>query len=167
LLDSFIGSVAGTPLPTMAEAILVFILYELLREAGLRLPRPIGHAISIVGGLVIGDAAVSAGLVGLPMVILIGITAISSFVIPQLYEPVTILRFAFIIIGGIFGLFGIYLGLGLLLVNLCSLRVLGIPVTSPLSPFDATALRDMAVRSSWKNLRKKTLDVSDIPGSEL
>ncbi|MEG1943669.1 MAG: spore germination protein, partial [Angelakisella sp.] len=110
LLDSFVRSVVYTPLPAMAEAIIVFVLYELLREAGLRLPRPIGHAISIVGGLVIGDAAVTAGLVGLPMVILIAVTAVSSFVVPSLYEPVTLLRFTFNLVCGILGLFGIYLG---------------------------------------------------------
>lgn len=89
LLSTFVGSVLYTPLPAFWEAVLVFVLYELLREAGLRLPRPIGHAVSIVGGLVIGDAAVTAGLVGLPMVILIALTAVTSFVVPSLYQPVS------------------------------------------------------------------------------
>ncbi|MEG1686478.1 MAG: spore germination protein [Angelakisella sp.] len=162
LLDSFIRSVVYTPLPAVAEALVVFTLYELLREAGLRLPRPIGHAISIVGGLVIGDAAVSAGLVGLPMIILIAVTAISSFVVPSLYEPVTVLRLTFIVVGGSLGLFGVYLGLSLLLVSLCSMTVLGVPVTAPLTPFDAYSLRDMAVRVSWKQLQNKTLEVGKL-----
>lgn len=162
LLSSFVGSVLYTPLPAMAEALLVFVLYELLREAGLRLPRPIGHAISIVGGLVIGDAAVSAGLVGLPMIILIAVTAVSSFVVPSLYEPVTLLRFSFIIIGGMLGLFGVWLGFGLLVVNLCSLSTLGVPITAPAAPFDVYGLRDMLVRSGWKKLSKKTLEVDKL-----
>ncbi|MEG0541442.1 MAG: spore germination protein, partial [Angelakisella sp.] len=116
------------------------------------------------GGLVIGDAAVTAGLVGLPMVILIAVTAVSSFVVPSLYEPVTLLRFTFIVIGGIMGLFGIYLGLGLLLINLCSLKTLGIPITAPVSPFDSTGMRDFIVRSGWKKLQKKTLEVDKLPG---
>lgn len=165
LLDSFVRSVVYTPLPAMAEALIVFTLYELLREAGLRLPRPIGHAISIVGGLVIGDAAVTAGLVGLPMVILIAITAVSSFVVPSLYEPVTLLRFTFILIGGTLGLFGVYLGFGLLLVNLCSLTTLGIPITAPVSPFDLHSLRDVLVRAGWQKLEKKTLEVDKLPGA--
>lgn len=164
LLDSFVRSVVYTPLPAMGEALIVFVLYELLREAGLRLPRPIGHAISIVGGLVIGDAAVTAGLVGLPMVILIAITAVSSFVVPSLYEPVTVLRFTFILVGGTLGLFGVYLGFGLLLINLCSLKTLGIPITAPVSPFDSHAMRDVLVRAGWKKLENGTLEVDKLPG---
>lgn len=164
LLDSFIQSVVYTPLSAMAEALLVFVLYELLREAGLRLPRPIGHAISIVGGLIIGDAAVSAGLVGLPMIILIAVTAVSSFVVPSLYEPVTILRFSLIVVGGTLGLFGIYLGFGLLLMNLCSLKTLGVPITAPASPLDAYSLRDMVVRAGWKTLEQETLEIGRLPG---
>ena len=74
---------------------MIHFIYEVMREAGLRLPRPIGHAVSIVGALVIGDAAVTAGLIGAPMVMVVALTAISSFVVPSIYEPVAILRFAF------------------------------------------------------------------------
>ena len=167
LLTKFIGSVLYTPLPVLAEALLVFILYELLREAGLRLPRPIGHALGIVGGLVIGDAAVSAGLIGLPMVILIALTAVSSFVVPTLYEPVTILRFAFIIIGGTLGLYGLYLGFALFMVNLCSLKTMGIPVTAPTTPMDPHSFRDMFVRAGWKRLQDDTMSIQNLPGSDL
>ncbi len=167
LLTKFLGSVLYTPLPVLAEAIVVFILYELLREAGLRLPRPIGHALGIVGGLVIGDAAVSAGLIGLPMVILIALTAVSSFVVPTLYEPVTVLRFAFIIIGGTLGLYGIYLGLTLFIINLCSLKTLGIPVTAPTTPMDLHSMRDMFVRAGWKKLQEDTLTIQNLPGSDI
>lgn len=167
LLTKFIGSVLYTPLPVLFEAILVFVLYELLREAGLRLPRPIGHALGIVGGLVIGDAAVSAGLIGLPMVILIALTAVSSFVVPTLYEPVTILRFAFIIIGGVLGLYGIYLGFALFMINLCSLKTLGIPITAPTTPMNIHSFRDMFVRAGWKRLQQDTLTIQRLPGSDL
>ena len=167
LFTKFIGSVLYTPLPVLFEALLVFILYELLREAGLRLPRPIGHALGIVGGLVIGDAAVSAGLIGLPMVIIIALTAVSSFVVPSLYEPVTILRFAFILIGGTMGLCGIYLGFALFVVNLCSLKTMGVPITAPATPMDLHSFRDMFVRAGWKRLQEDTLCVQDLPGSDL
>ncbi len=166
LLSSLIGSVLYTPLPAFWEAVLVFLLYELLREAGLRLPRPIGHAVSIVGGLVIGDAAVSAGLVGLPMVILIALTAVTSFVVPSLYQPVTILRLLFLFAGGMLGLFGIYLGLGIFLVDLCSLQTLGIPVTAPAAPLDTRSMRDLLVRAGWKKLEQSDLRVDDVPGAE-
>lgn len=165
LLADFIAAASRTPLPLLAEAVVVFVLYELLREAGLRLPRPIGHAMGIVGGIVIGDTAVKAGIIGLPMVIVIAITAVSSFVVPSLYEPVTVLRLAFILLGGLTGLYGVFLGVCLLTVNLCSMEVLGIPVTSPITPADLHSFRDLFVRASWKKLQKDTLIVEDIKGA--
>ena len=123
LLPAFLGSVSATPLSAMGEAFGP-LLYELLREAGLRLPDAMGIP-SVVGGIVIGDAIVTAGLVGLPMIIIIALTAVSAFAVPSLYEPVTILRFLFIFIGGILGLYGMVLGFLVLVVNLCSLHTLG------------------------------------------
>lgn len=166
LLTQFVGSAAYTPLPVLFEAMVVFLLYELLREAGLRLPRPIGHTLGIVGGIVIGDAAVKAGIIGLPMVIIIAITAISSFVVPSLYEPVTLLRFGFILIGGLLGLFGVYLGFTLFVVNLCAVKTMGMPFTSPASPLDRHSFRDIFIRSSWRKLQEDTLIVQNIPGSD-
>ncbi len=166
LLSQFVGSALDTPLPVVLEALVVFFLYELLREAGLRIPSPIGHAMGIVGGIVIGDAAVSAGLIGLPMVIIIALTAVSSFVVPSLYEPVTVLRFTFIIVGGLLGLYGVYLSFALLIFNLCSVKSMGVPVTAPISPADGYSFRDMFIRSGWKLLQKENLSVEDLPGSE-
>ena len=77
---------------------MIMILYEIMREAGLRLPRAIGHAVSIIGALVIGDAVVNAGLVGAPMLVVVAVTAISSYVIYPLYESVAVLRLGFIIL---------------------------------------------------------------------
>lgn len=82
-----------TPFPVMVEAIFIHFLYEVMREAGLRMPKAVGHAVSIVGALVIGDAAVTAGLIAAPMLIVVAMTAISSFVVSQLYQPVSVLRF--------------------------------------------------------------------------
>ena len=166
LLAQFVGSALDTPLPVVLEALVVFFLYELLREAGLRIPSPIGHAMGIVGGIVIGDAAVSAGIIGLPMVIIIALTAVSSFVVPSLYEPVTVLRFAFIIVGGLMGLYGVYLSAALLIFNLCSVKSMGVPVTAPISPADGYSFRDMFICSGWKVLQQANLSVEDLPGAE-
>lgn len=166
LLPQFVGSALDTPMPVVVEALVVFFLYELLREAGLRIPSPIGHAMGIVGGIVIGDAAVTAGIIGLPMVIIIALTAVSSFVVPSLYEPVTVLRFGFIVVGGVLGLYGVYLCFALLVVNLCSIRVMGVPVTSPISPAQGYSFRDMFIRSGWKVLEKEDLVIENLPGSD-
>ncbi|WP_312640621.1 spore germination protein [Hydrogenoanaerobacterium sp.] len=167
LLFNIAASEETTPFPLMFEALLIHLIYEIMREAGLRLPRPIGHAVGIVGGLVIGDAAVTAGLIGAPMVMVVALTAISSFVVPSLYEPVTILRFIFIIVGGLFGMYGITLMLCVVSVNLCALNAYGVPATASASPYKLFNLRDVLIRASWKTLGKRTLKVQDLPGSEV
>lgn len=167
LLFNIAASEETTPFPLMFGALLIHFLYELMREAGLRLPRPIGHAVGIVGGLVIGDAAVTAGLIGAPMVMIVALTAISSFVVPSLYEPVTILRFAFIVVGGLSGLYGVTLVLCAVFVNLCALSAYGVPATAPAAPAKWYDLRDVFIRASWKTLGKRSLKVQRLPGSEV
>lgn len=166
LLFNIATSEESTPFPLMFEALLIHFIYELMREAGLRLPRPIGHAVSIVGALVIGDAAVTAGLIGAPMVMVVAVTAISSFVVPSLYQSITVLRFAFIIIGGTLGLFGMTLGLTAVLCNLCAKHPMGIPQTAPASPFSLYPMRDILTRQSWRRLGQRQVLVQDLPGSK-
>ena len=144
----------------MIECIMIHIIYEILREAGLRVPKPLGHAVSIVGGLVIGEAAVQSGLVGPPTLMVIALTAISSYVVPSLYEQTAILRLIFIIIGGTLGFWGITLGFCAILISLCSESIYKIPFSAPLSPFNLKSMRDVAIRASWKILHK---DVEKIP----
>lgn len=156
-----------TPFPLGIEALIIHFLYEIMREAGLRLPRPVGHAVSIVGALVIGDAAVTAGLVGAPMIMIVATTAIASFVVPSLHEPVSILRFAFIIAGMLFGLYGITLLCLLLLINICTLETFGQPYTAPLAPFSSSAMRDTFLRLNFRTLEKRTASLQKLNGSHL
>lgn len=153
-----------TPFPLFVEALIIHFLYEVMREAGLRLPRPIGHAVSIVGALVIGDAAVSAGLIGSPMVLVVALTAISSFVVPTLYESVAVLRFVFIVIGGTMGLYGIALGSMIILVNMATLNNFGMPYLSPISPFSLTGMRDTFIRVNFKRMQKKNIKIQNLSG---
>ncbi|MCI8623673.1 MAG: spore germination protein [Provencibacterium sp.] len=166
LLFNIATSEESTPFPLMFEALLIHFIYELMREAGLRLPRPIGHAVSIVGALVIGDAAVTAGLIGAPMVMVVAVTAISSFVVPSLYQSITVLRFAFILIGGTLGLFGMTLGLTAVLCNLCAKHPMGVPQTAPASPFSLYPMRDVFARAGWRKLGRRQMRIQDLPGSE-
>jgi spore germination protein KA len=149
LLITLAASREGLPFAAVIEALGMGLIFEILREAGIRLPRPIGQTISIVGALVVGQAAVSAGLVGAPMVIIVAFTAIASFAIPSLADSTAILRVALTIIAGILGAFGIIMGLLVLLIHLASLRSFGTPYLSPLSPFMPTDLKDVAVRAPW------------------
>lgn len=157
---------ATTPFPLLVEAIFTYVVFEIIREAGLRLPKAVGGTVSIVGGLVIGQAAVTAGLVGAPMVIVVALTAIGSFIIPSLYEPMSLLRLIFTIVGGFLGIYGIMIGLGVLGVNICSVNNYGLPYTSPLTPFRAKSWRDVLFRQSWRKLQSNRLLVQDMPGRE-
>lgn len=152
------------PLPLMVEALIVLIFYEIIREAGIRLPKSIGGAVSIVGGLIIGDAAVSAGVISNPLLLVCAIAVTSSFVIPSLNQPVTILRFAAVIAGGIAGLFGIALIAALMIVNICSLENAGTPVMSPVSPLTPRAMRDVILRVGFKKMQKETVSIESLNG---
>ena len=155
---------ATTPYTLTVEAVFVHLVYEIMREAGLRLPDSIGHAISIIGAIVIGDAAVSAGIIGAPMLIVVAGTAISSYVIYPLYESLAVIRIIFIIIGGVFGIYGLMLGAAMLFCNICSLNPFGVPYSSPLSPLTKTALVDVLFRGGWRRLVKRRVRVTNLEG---
>ena len=124
------------------------LAFEILREAGLRMPRTIGTALSVVGTLVIGQAAVEAGLVSAVMVIVVALTAISSFVFPayNMASAFRILRFPMLILAASFGLFGIAVGSAILILHLCSLRTFGVPYMSPFGPFIPVDQKDVILR---------------------
>ena len=147
------------------ESILSFFLYELMREAGLRAPKSLSHAVSIVGALVIGDMAVSAGLLSETTLIVTAITAIAGYVIPKLYQISTLLRLGFIFVGGTLGLWGIALGALVVLFNVCGELSLGVPVTAPLAPLQLRAWRDVFVRRSWRWLSHARAGVKEGEGS--
>ena len=155
-----------TPFSLLWEALIIHTIYEIMREAGLRFPKSVGHAVSIVGALVIGDAAVSAGLVSAPMVIVVALTSISAFVLPSLYGAIATVRFAFIVLGGAFGIYGVVPGLLLLLCSTCALNVRGIPITAPLSPISWRAMRDVFVRTGWRTLGRRRFLVQNVVGSD-
>ncbi|PWA12240.1 spore germination protein [Pueribacillus theae] len=151
LLVSLAAQREAIPFPAIVEAVLMEVTFEILREAGVRMPRAVGPAISIVGALVLGEAAVNAGLVSSAMVIVVSITAIASFVFPayNLAIAVRILRFLFMLLASMFGLFGIILGLIVMVLHLCSLRSFGVPYLSPLGPYYKKDIKDTAVRFPW------------------
>ncbi len=156
----------GVPFPALAEAVVMTVILEILQEAGLRLPKPIGSTIGIVGALVIGDAAVKASLVSPFMVIIVGITAVSSYAIPSydLAIGIRLVRFPLILLSGMLGFYGIAFGLYTLLIHLVSLRSFGVPYLSPLAPFHLrTFLQDTFVRAPWWALKRRPdfIDVAE------
>jgi spore germination protein KA len=146
LLLTMAAAVEGTPFPAVVEALIMGIIFELLREGGIRLPATIGPALSIVGALIIGDAAVKAGLIGAPMVIVIALTAVSSFLVISHTDAVTLLRFGLIIMAGFLGIYGLGIGLIAILFHLCSLRSFGLIYLSPIDPISWSHLKDTFIR---------------------
>ncbi|KAB2330144.1 spore germination protein [Cytobacillus depressus] len=148
LLISVAAAREGVPFPAIIEALIMEVVFEGLREAGIRLPRAVGSAVSIVGALVIGQAAVQAGIVSAPMVIVVAATGISSFAIPR-YNFGTafrMIRFVLLILAGIFGLYGIVFGFIALTIHLVNLRSFGVPYFSPVAPQIPSGLKDVIVR---------------------
>ncbi|SCN31224.1 GerA spore germination protein [Bacillus cytotoxicus] len=136
LAYSIAGAREGVPFPAYIETIIMTLTMELIREAGLRLPKQIGQTVGIVGGLVIGEAAVNAGIVNPFMVIVTAITAIATFSLPVYSITITFrfLLFAFILAATIFGLYGIILALIALAIHITNLKSVGIPYSTPLAP---------------------------------
>ncbi len=137
LVISLAAQREGIPFPAFIEAFIMEFTFEVLREAGIRMPRAIGQAVSIVGALVIGQAAVQAGIVSAAMVIVVAGTAIASFTTPafNLAVAARILRFGMMVLAATMGLYGIIIGLIILVAHLCSLRSFGYPYLAPFAPF--------------------------------
>ncbi len=149
LLLSIAAAREAIPFPALIEALIMEVTFEALREAGLRLPRTIGQTVSILGALVIGQAAVQAGIVSAPMVIIVSITGIASFTIPNFSAAISVrmLRFPLMFAAASFGMYGILLGLMLILGHMAGLRSFGIPYLSPVGPMSLSDLKDVALRS--------------------
>nr|WP_170312350.1 spore germination protein [Paenibacillus sacheonensis] len=158
LLINIVAQREGIPFPAFIEAVLMEITFEILREAGVRMPRTVGQAVSIVGALVIGQAAVDAGLVGPAMVIVVSITAISNFVIPSYNMGISIrmIRFLFMMLAATFGLYGILVGTIIMVLHLCSLRSFGVPYMAPFAPFILQDQKDNIFRlPQWTFLTRQ------------
>ncbi|BAS27329.1 spore germination protein [Limnochorda pilosa] len=148
LLLTLAATREGIPFPSIVEVLMMEVSFEALREAGIRLPKPIGQAVTIVGALVIGQASVQAGIVSAPVVIIVALTGIASFTFPRFNLGITIrlIRFPMIFLAATLGLYGIILGLLGILVHLCRLRSFGIPYLSPVTPLTTGDLADAALR---------------------
>ncbi len=144
------------PFPIIFEILLMEISFELIREAGLRVPSPIGPTIGIVGALVLGQAAVSANIVSPILIIVVAITGIASFAIPDFYfgYHLRILRFGFTLLGYIAGFFGIAVGLCVYATILCSIKSFGVPFMAPYSPITNINESGFFLGPMWKREKR-------------
>lgn len=162
LLFTVTAGLSGVPFPALVEALLMMVMFDILKEAGIRLPKPVGSAISIVGALVIGQSAVAAGLIGPFMIIVISITAISSFVVPAQSDSLSLLRYLFLLLAGFLGGFGIIVGLLFVLVYIVSLKSFDVYYLAPITPLNKQGMRDCFVRTPlWKMAKRPFTPVSE------
>jgi spore germination protein len=152
LLPTLLVSRSKVPFPPVIEALFLEFLLELLREAGARLPTKVGQTIGIVGGIVIGQAAVQAGITSNILIIVVAASAIASFVVPNylLSTSIRIVRFGFIIISGFWGNLGIIFGMGILIIHLSSLTNLNSPYLLPISPMFPKFFKYSLIRGPFK-----------------
>lgn len=151
------GGRAGVPFPALIEVLVIEISMEVLREATIRLPQQVGGALSIVGVLVVGQAAVSAGFASPITVVIIALTTIGSFATPAYNAALALrlLRFPLIIMAGIFGLYGVMIGLIVIANHILSLKSFGVPYMSPLVPGSFEGMKDTVIRGPFTWMKKR------------
>lgn len=165
LLISLAAQHEGVPFPTFIEALLMELTFEVLREAGIRMPRAVGQAVSIAGALVIGEAAVQAGLVSPAMVIVVALTGIASFATPSYNIAISarLLRFFMMVLAATFGLYGIVLGMIILIAHMSGLRSFGIPYLKPFAPLVWEDLKDSMIRAPlWMMKTRPEMIAKDV-----
>ncbi|MCF8010256.1 MAG: spore germination protein [Clostridiales bacterium] len=146
LVITVAASREGIPLPATAEMLILGLIFEILREAGIRQPRPVGQAVSIVGALVIGEAAMKSGLVSSPAVMVTVLTGIASFVAPAQGNVYVHVRLFLLFVSAVTGFLGFFIGNLVLLTHLVSLRSFGVPYMSPLGPSNYKGWKDVYLR---------------------
>jgi spore germination protein KA len=149
LLLAINASRQQVPLPAVLEIIIMLIVVEIMRESGARVPSFLGQSLSIVGGLVIGQAAVEARLVSAPVVIVVALTAITSLLIPKIEGAAFILRIGFLLITSVLGFYGLMIGMTAMFIHLLGIRSFGVPYLSAIFPLNMQEFKDTAIRMPW------------------
>ncbi len=152
-------SIKGLPLSPLAETLVVLFLFEIIREASVRMPRAVGMAMSIVGALVLGETAVNAGIISSPAVMITALSSIALFTVPNLIGPMSVLRMAYTLIGGLSGLFGLILAVLITLHYICSLNAYDSPYLAPFTPLVYSDLKDSVERVAYPDMKKRPTSV--------
>lgn len=148
----------GVPLPAAAEMLFLGVIFEVLREAGVRQPRPVGQAVSIIGALVLGQAAIDSGLVSSPAVMVTVLTGIASFTVPAQSITYVFIRGLLLVLASLMGFYGLILGIIITLTHMVSLRSFGAPYLSPLAPVSFGGWKDFLIRAPlWTMIRRPSV----------
>jgi spore germination protein KA len=149
LLMNIVRERLGVPLPAVMEAVVMLILFDILKETGIRMPTGIGPALSIVGALVVGQSAVAAKLVAAPMLIVVALTAITGLLVPKLNAPIIYTRMLLITLSSILGLLGFIAGISIIMTHLLNLHSFGIPQMTSMDNLKYQEVKDTFFRGPW------------------
>ena len=152
LAISVSGLRGGVPFSPLTECLIMIFVFEILKETGVRMPQSLGHALSIVGGLVVGQAAVEARIISTPMLIVIALSGIAGLMIPRLRGAVFYLRLIFVFLAAFFGLWGFFIGAAVTVMHIISLDSFGTDYTVSLRRADFQSLKDTFWRTSWAKM---------------
>lgn len=147
----------GVPFPALTECIMLIFVFEILKETGIRMAQSLGHALSIVGGLVVGQAAVEARIISAPVLIVVALSGIAGLTVPRLKGAVFYLRLILVVLSALFGLYGYITGIAAVIISILDLKSFGVNSTVSLSRLTAQSLKDSVVRAPWRRMIKRPL----------
>ena len=155
-------AIKGLPLSPMAETLFVLVLFEIIREASVRMPRAVGMAMSIVGALVLGETAVNAGIISSPAVMATALSSIALFTVPNLIGPMSVLRLIYTLVGGLCGLFGLTIAVLFTLHYISALNAYDAPYLAPFSPIVYSDFKDAVDRAPLMQMKKRPQSIPNI-----
>ncbi len=165
LPTSFVISIAaardGIPFTTAGEILVLIVIFEILKQTGVRMPQSLGHTLSIVGGLVVGEAAVSAKIVSAPILIVVALSGICGLMIPRLSGIVFYGRILLSILGSLLGLFGVFIGVTVILSKIFSATTFNIDYTVGLKYLDYSTMKDDFIRVPWQKMKKRPHEITE------
>lgn len=154
-LYSLMNAVQGLPMSPLMEMLFVLFVFEVLHEASFRMPKYVGMAMSVVGALVLGDTAVKAGLISSPAILVVAISAIALYAVPEMIDAFKIIRIGVTLVGGLAGVWGICLFGIALLIYLCAMEAYGTPYLAPFAPFIRNDMQDGLNRGLLSDMRMR------------
>jgi len=152
LLISIATERQGVPLPAALEAMIMLVVFEILRETALRMQTNVGQALSIVGALVVGQAAVEAKLIAAPMIIIVAMSGITSLLVPKMNAPILLLRFGILVLASCLGFLGVTVGCAILLAHVLGLRSFGVWQLSSGRKLHFQGVKDTVIRAPWRKM---------------
>ncbi len=160
-LITLLSSIEGLSIPPLVEILIVLFLFEVITEASVRMPNSLGMALSIIGALALGNTAVDAGIISPPSIVIVAISSVAIYIIPDQISETRILRVLFTVIGGIIGLYGVVVAFIILTTFLCSIDSFGVPYMSPIAPSIRKDKKDAFIKQPIEAMKTRPTFFAD------